>query len=105
MYTPGETAAEEAVVLGAWRAQTNMERAPKGTPVAVTIEVIHQTKGTSLKGRPFTVKPDADNIAKAVLDALNGFAWEDDAQVTALKVYKRPIERGDADSINVCIVW
>jgi Holliday junction resolvase RusA-like endonuclease len=42
------------------------------------------------------VKPDApqfprcdvDNAAKAVLDALNGVAWEDDSQVQRLVVEK-----------------
>lgn len=35
-----------------------------------------------LKGliRP-TVKPDNDNVEKAVCDALNGIAWHDDAQI------------------------
>lgn len=39
-------------------------------------------------------KPDCDNIAKAVLDALNGIAYKDDSQVTALIVTKRYAERG-----------
>ena len=34
-------------------------------------------------------KPDADNIAKIVLDALNGVAYEDDSQVINLSVQKR----------------
>lgn len=37
-----------------------------------------------------TVKPDADNIIKAVLDALNGYAYKDDSavvKVTAIKKY------------------
>ena len=34
-----------------------------------------------------THKPDADNIAKAVLDALSAF-WTDDAQVSVLRVRK-----------------
>ena len=36
-----------------------------------------------------TKKPDADNIAKAILDALNGLAFYDDAQVVYLQVSKR----------------
>ena len=36
-----------------------------------------------------TKKPDCDNIAKAVLDALNGIAFDDDAQVVKLHVYKK----------------
>jgi Holliday junction resolvase RusA-like endonuclease len=35
-----------------------------------------------------TVKPDADNIAKAVLDSLNGILWHDDKQVCHLYVHK-----------------
>ena len=37
-----------------------------------------------------TSKPDADNYAKLILDALNGVLWRDDAQVVRLfaeKVY------------------
>lgn len=35
-----------------------------------------------------TQKPDADNFAKLVKDALNGVAWVDDAQVVDLMVRK-----------------
>lgn len=35
------------------------------------------------------VKPDLDNVAKAVLDALNGIAYIDDAAVTDLTICKR----------------
>lgn len=35
-----------------------------------------------------TVKPDADNIAKAVCDALNGVVWLDDSQVVDCRVKK-----------------
>ena len=34
-------------------------------------------------------KCDADNLAKAILDALNGVAWQDDRQVTRLVCEKR----------------
>lgn len=37
-------------------------------------------------------KPDADNIAKAVCDALNGIAYKDDAQITRLAVSKHYAE-------------
>ena len=36
-----------------------------------------------------TKKPDADNIAKVVCDALNGLAYKDDAQVIDWTVHKR----------------
>ena len=31
---------------------------------------------------------DADNLAKGILDALNGIVWTDDRQITALHVFK-----------------
>ncbi|MEG0667829.1 MAG: RusA family crossover junction endodeoxyribonuclease [Clostridium sp.] len=36
-----------------------------------------------------TKKPDVDNIAKIVLDSLNGIAYKDDAQVVELVVLKK----------------
>lgn len=36
-----------------------------------------------------TKKCDADNLAKTILDALNGIAFHDDSQVSILKVVKR----------------
>ena len=39
-------------------------------------------------GTPHAGKPDADNLAKAIMDALNGVAWHDDGQVARLGVAK-----------------
>ena len=36
-----------------------------------------------------TVKPDSDNLAKQILDVMNGVFFEDDRQVTDLSVHKR----------------
>lgn len=51
---------------------------------------IHKRKPMSQEWYPR--KCDADNIAKAVLDALNGVAWKDDRQVTRLVCEKRIAE-------------
>jgi Holliday junction resolvase RusA-like endonuclease len=34
-------------------------------------------------------KPDLDNVAKLVLDALNGILWRDDSQVVSLTIIKQ----------------
>ena len=39
-----------------------------------------------------TKKPDCDNIAKVILDALNGVAYHDDSQVVELVVHKHYAE-------------
>lgn len=47
------------------------------------------------------VKPDCDNIAKAVLDALNGLAYKDDSQVTKLAV-KKCYEKEGCVRVRIC---
>ena len=40
-----------------------------------------------------TKKPDLDNIAKLILDSLNGVAYTDDSQVVSLTIEKRYAEK------------
>lgn len=56
-------------------------------PVPVTDSKDLQLRKLSGRVRPKS-KPDLDNIAKAVLDALNDFAYRDDSQVIKLTVEK-----------------
>ena len=46
-------------------------------------------------------KPDADNVGKIVLDALNGIAWDDDAQVVSLEVQKEYSENPRVE-VTIC---
>ena len=46
-----------------------------------------------------TKKPDCDNIAKIVLDALNGIAYHDDSQVVELVVQKRYSENARVEVV------
>lgn len=54
---------------------------PKGTKKAD--KLLYETEYI-----PYDHKPDADNVAKSVLDGLNGVAWTDDKQVVNLRVKK-----------------
>lgn len=91
MYTPSETAAEEREIARLYKG------GKASGPVRVTVRVflpLPKSRPKRMESEPCTVKPDADNIAKAVLDALNGIAYEDDAQVVELHVYKEDRRRG-----------
>ena len=56
-------------------------------PVVVIISAYMQ-KAKSCKLRFPTKKPDVDNIAKIIMDGLNGTAWDDDKQVISVTVRK-----------------
>ena len=76
--------------------------APKSVPVDVRITA---TKAHDKRvNEPFVEKPDADNIAKLVLDALNGRAWHDDSQIVNLDVVKAN-HTNNVDRISVEIEW
>ena len=68
---------------------------PLAGPVAIRAEFVlpkpasRTRKADAGRAIPVEVKPDADNLAKALLDGLTGIAWSDDAQVAELTVRKR----------------
>ena len=65
-----------------------------GEPVCVVIDLVwerpksHMRKSGVKPDAPVLPRADVDNAAKAVLDSLNGVAWEDDSQVQRLVVEK-----------------
>ena len=107
-YTPNETIAYENWVktcyLEKYKDKELMEK-----PLRVTIKAYFEIpKSTSKKRKKQMmdneilpmVKPDTDNIAKGVLDSLNGIAYKDDKQVAELIVYKF---YNDTPYVNVTI--
>lgn len=46
-----------------------------------------------------TTKPDVDNYIKALLDALNGILWKDDAQIVKLEAQKRYAKKGHVEIV------
>ena len=68
---------------------------PLACPVAVRLAFrLERPKSVKPADRPLPlVKPDIDKLERAVLDALTGVIWKDDAQVVELrgsKVYGAP---------------
>ena len=53
--------------------------------------------------RPHAKKPDAENVAKAVLDAGTGVVWIDDSQVADLRIRKVIGEQGEAPYVLVSV--
>lgn len=98
-YTPHDTAVYENLVKLCYRDENpdDSETACKDEPVSVLIWAYYQIpKSVSKKARLAmqmgdirpSKKPDCDNIAKIVCDALNGLAYYDDSQICELTVFK-----------------
>lgn len=113
-YTPQNTrryeeAVREAALLAA-QAQGFVKH-DKDTPLEACVTAWFpvpaswpkKKRAAALSGALYpTGKPDADNIAKAVLDAANGIAFHDDRQIVSLTVRKRYTFRDD-DSPRVVV--
>lgn len=96
-YTPKKTADYEKAIAEYWRQATNGFMYDKEQALIVNLVFgIPIPKSTSKSKtelmangtiRPLK-KPDVDNLAKAVMDALNDVAWVDDSQVVRVSIYK-----------------
>ncbi len=77
-------------------------------PVAITIETYQQlprSKPKCITEEKDLFKPDIDNIAKLVMDALNDVAYKDDKQVTHLAIKKNPRVRDQQAHMIVQIMF
>lgn len=77
------------------------QRHPFEGPVSVKITAYMPRPADQKKDKllpemacPHIGTPDCDNIAKGILDALNGKAWRDDKQVNEITVRKLFVPRG-----------
>lgn len=61
---------------------------PHGEPVEVVIDAVFARPKSHRKDGPTLPRQDVDNLAKSVLDALTGIAWDDDRQVRRLVIEK-----------------
>lgn len=94
-YTPEKTVAYENLVKLSY-AQAGLPKL-NGAIHATIVACFPIPKSTSKKQADLmrngqvwhTKRPDGDNIAKAILDALNGIAFDDDSQVSTIVVIKR----------------
>lgn len=100
-FTPKKGETFESIVRVAYQAQG-------GTMHDGAVEVEIAYRRPMPKSRPKKVdrewdsfKPDIDNVAKAVLDALNGVAFADDKDVVSLKAVKLPRVRCPQEELYV----
>lgn len=96
-YTPKKTLDYETIIKKEFIKQCEGEYNSEYTgaiDVRITFffappKSISKKKKEQLIGTPHLKKPDTDNLAKAILDALNGTAWKDDSQIFLLTIEKQ----------------
>ena len=95
-YTPKETVNYETFVKMLYLEKYAGKKPFEG-PVSMLISAFYQIPKSASKGRREamarhhilpTTRPDIDNIAKIIMDALAGVAYQDDKQVTSCAVNK-----------------
>lgn len=102
-YTDDATREYEERIRWAYKSTPGACFYPKGTPVTVHISVCvpvpiswpRKRREDAVNGCDIPQsKPDIDNVIKAVLDALNGAAWDDDTQVAAVVATRKFVSQG-----------
>ena len=95
-YSPQDTRDYETEVRWCWR-DAGLKRYPDDAHLYIRITAYFKIpKSVSKKKREMmlndeirpTKKPDLDNIAKIICDALNGEAYKDDAAIVDLRIKK-----------------
>ena len=95
-YTPRKTVDYELTVRAAAKAAmgpTDLLETPVGVYLYIRLPIpkSHSKKrrDACLSGQEKPIKkPDIDNLAKSILDGMNGVIWKDDAQIVSLHVTK-----------------
>ena len=96
-YTPAETANYENFVKICFMNDDNCKKIESKVAIEAIIEIHRKIPKSASKKRQQamleneikpTTKPDIDNCAKSILDALNGIAYDDDGQIAKLEVTK-----------------
>ena len=102
-YTPKNGEMFEELVRSSYIAQCgDMHKGAVKVEIAYR-RVLPKSRPKKVESEPDLFKPDVDNVAKAVLDALNGVAFEDDKDVVSLKVEKLPRVMIDQDELCVIV--
>ena len=94
-YTPAKTINYENLVKLSYQTQVGQQKL-EGMIYAEILAYFPIPKSTSKKNAELmrngeimhTKRCDCDNLAKSILDALNGIAYDDDSQVCSLLVHK-----------------
>lgn len=93
-YTPQKTRDYEQKIRLCWESQSGVvmpSRAPLMAEIRAYFPIpksVSKRKRDDMEGAFHIARPDCDNIAKAILDSLNGLAYHDDSAIQLGSVWK-----------------
>lgn len=110
VYTPASTRAYEELVAAAWM-QAGRRRLPDTRPFALFAEFIFARPASHYRTKARLVRADAtvlpredtDNLAKALLDSLQGLAFPDDRLCGEIHATKRWAADGEPARATVVL--
>jgi len=89
-YTPAKTRNSEASIRMQTISQLPKGFTPLSGPLSIHLVFSMQRPKSLKKSIQFNTKrPDADNLGKQVIDALNTVAFVDDSQIVSLSIIKK----------------
>lgn len=88
VYTPAETRAYEDEIKSLLLKHRRHFAVMFNLPLKITLHFFIKPPKKAVRHYP-CVRPDLDNYAKAVLDAMNGIVFKDDGQIITLSISKR----------------
>ncbi len=101
---------ESSKAVGPWRERVALAVHGEGWPlrtdaIGMRLDFVLPRPRSAPKTRTLlaTKRPDADKLARAVLDALTGIAYVDDSQVIDLHSHKRIADAGERPGVAISL--
>jgi len=103
-YTPARTLAAERNIRLAWIA-AGLTRTPLTRPLKAELcfVFLRPKSRAKLQEKWHSIRPDADNCGKLIFDALNGVAYEDDAQICQIIASKTYTDDPQKEGVHISI--
>jgi Holliday junction resolvase RusA-like endonuclease len=93
IYQPSKTQAAQAALRAHVAAELGDDWQPLDVPLLLAVTAYLPMPSSMPKSRRETAlpskRPDVDNLARTLLDALSGLVWSDDARIVNLNIRKR----------------
>jgi Holliday junction resolvase RusA-like endonuclease len=109
-YTPSRDPVNAYKAAARFAAAEAYQGQPLDVPITLLVQFVFPRpasvrKKDGTERLPHLTRPDVDNLAKALLDALNGQLWVDDSRVYQASLNKFKAAQGEQPHTEVIVKW